>query len=530
MQHQLNGQKRIVTYERVSSEDQRQRETILAQTAELVRSLESDASVVLVDRYVDDGVSGAIALRNRPDGGRLLRDAPNGKFEEVWVVKLDRLGRDDIDPLVVRRELEEYGIKVVAVWENIESPFEYALRVAFAAEERRTFLARSAAGMVQAAQAGRYCGGVPPLGYRVTGERHDSYLIASPDIIWADWTEADLVVRIYEWLGLEGRSCPWIARELNRLGVPTSSQAPGRGVRRSKTQPIWRAGRIRNIVINPVYKGKLHYGRRSAKKREVIVADCPALVSDDLWQAAQATLATNRHMAKNTRRINLLRSLMVCGLCGLNYCATRSRGGKTWWRCTGQTKDRGPIEGRCPSKSLDGSILEPIIWADLDGFLRAPGDTLDDLQDELQMNEAAAVAEASRQTLERALADLEERRRRLLDLYEFEAGVAPDELARRFEGIDHQQKEITTKLGEIESTDDEDDPVDEDLLAELGRQLDAGLTAEQRQQIALLLIRKITVHTEQLAGRKKRARLVVEYRFPGVVSNHADRGSSPRSA
>ncbi|MCH7882417.1 MAG: hypothetical protein IIB69_12785 [Proteobacteria bacterium] len=48
--------RRVVTYERVSSEDQRERETIRTQTAELARRLQQEPGVELVDRYVDDGV------------------------------------------------------------------------------------------------------------------------------------------------------------------------------------------------------------------------------------------------------------------------------------------------------------------------------------------------------------------------------------------------------------------------------------------------------------------------------------------
>jgi hypothetical protein len=44
--------------------------------------------------------------------------------------------------------------------------------------------------------------------------------------------------------------------------VPTHYARDGRGVRGAVTQGQWRAGRIRNLVVNPVYKGSLTYGRR----------------------------------------------------------------------------------------------------------------------------------------------------------------------------------------------------------------------------------------------------------------------------
>ena len=107
----------------------------------------------------------------RPAGKRLLADAGRGLFDEVWVWKIDRLGRDDVDPLVVWRDLELLGIKVHSVTEGNSDPFMYHIHVAVAAQERRNFMARSATGMNRAAREGRYTGGIVPLGYLVEGRK-----------------------------------------------------------------------------------------------------------------------------------------------------------------------------------------------------------------------------------------------------------------------------------------------------------------------------------------------------------------------
>src|SRR5918998_5506987 len=83
---------RVALYLRVSSEEQRDRETIEIQREflEQYRNLyELEAS----DVYGDDGVSGTIPLHERPEGRRLLADAKEGKFQTVLVKKLDRLGQ-----------------------------------------------------------------------------------------------------------------------------------------------------------------------------------------------------------------------------------------------------------------------------------------------------------------------------------------------------------------------------------------------------------------------------------------------------
>jgi hypothetical protein len=47
-------------------------------------------------------------------------------------------------------------------------------------------------------------------------------------------------------------------------------------------------------VVKPCYRGEYQYGRRSEKSREVIKATMSALVNEDLWNAAQQTLALHR--------------------------------------------------------------------------------------------------------------------------------------------------------------------------------------------------------------------------------------------
>ncbi|MDO8615376.1 MAG: recombinase family protein [Dehalococcoidia bacterium] len=514
--------RRVATYERVSSEDQKQRETIKTQTDEIARRLAGDADVLFVKRYPDDGVSGTVPFALRPGGRQLLADAARGLFDQVWVYKIDRLGRDDVDPLVVWKQLEALGVSVYSVTEGVSDPFMYHIRVAVAAQERRDFLKRTADGMNRAASEGRYTGGIAPLGYKVVGEKQDARLVKSDTLIWADLTGEDLVRQVYDWLALDDRSCRWIADELNSRGVPTVYERDGRGIRGKRTQGKWRAGRIRNLVINPVYKGKLSYGRRTKRTREVIVADCEPLVSPAVWHAAQETLARNRISAKNTNRVYLLRSKIVCGACGLKFCGSFNNR-STWYRCNGRLTDRGPIEGRCPSKMVKGEFLEPLVWADIEQFLRNPGDLLEELADEAGLDSAPAIAEAERATLGTALAGLLDERDLTLDLYT-RRHVTAEELDQRLDAIKAQQAELERRLAALEPAPSaHDEPLPADLLEQLRSRLDEGFDDATKHEIISALVRQITVYPTEVDGRRS-SRIVIEYRF--VVSVSRGTGSS----
>lgn len=374
------------------------------------------------------------------------------------------------------------------------------------------------------------------MGYRVEGHKQTARLVPDETIVWGTWSAARLVQRIYEWLALEGKSCRWVAQELNLLGVPTAYQRAGRGVRGRTTQALWRPGRIRNLVVNPTYKGVLRYGRRRSKKSkrtQVIEAPCPAIVSPELWQAAQRALSANRILAKDTGTVYLLRGVMKCGLCGLSYVGSRGRPGVFWYRCNGYLAERGGKDHRCQARSVRSSDIEPVIWRDIESFLRAPGALIDQLRGEADgcLDDAAALLEAERITLQTARADLELRRQRVLDLYE-RGRVTPQELDCRLDEVERQRKEVESRLAGLQVPEPAEAPLDADLLEEVRARLDAGLTPEQRSEVVRLLVRRITVHTRILEDGRKEVRLVVEYRFsvPRCSQARNGRGSWPPPA
>ncbi len=519
--------RRIATYERVSSEDQRLRETIKSQTEELARSLQSTSGVLLVDRYVDDGISGTVTMAKRPGGRRLLEDAAKGRFDEVWVWKIDRLGRDDVDPLLVWQELERLGVKVHSITEGVSEPFMYHIHVAVAAQERRTFLARSASGMERAVKEGRFPGGICPLGFQVEGRKHEAHLILSRRIIWDRWTAADLIAQIYQWLGVERWSCPQIANHLNALGVPTAYQhltpGPRRAERGTGLQAKWRAGRIRNLIVLTVYKGLYQYGKRSKKARELWEVPVPRLVSDELWQAAQEALARNRIIAKNTPRHYLLTGLIKCGVCGKSYCAAHGRDNIVWWRCNGRMTSRYDSDNRCQSKMVKSTEIETIVWQDIERWLREPGDLLKELKAEQDQGKAAAVQEAERTTLEARLKELE-REKKGYHRQNAQGLLSDAELQDFLKELAESKASIEKRLVELRPHEVEPESLPFDLLQELRHRLDNGLSEEQRQEIARLLVKQIMIQTKVDDGNR-RCVAEVEYRFNGAVNYRTGMGS-----
>ena len=538
--------RRIVTYERVSSDDQRERDTIMTQYDELQRRLAAEPNVEIVERYLDNGVSGTKELRLRPDGARLLADAAARRFDEVWVYKLDRLGRDEIDPLVVRRDLGKLGISVVSIRENIETPLMYGLQVLMAAEERRAFLMRSRDGMARAAREGRYCGGIVPLGYVVEGKKQSARLAADEEPFWNDLSPAGLIRMMYHLSGDEGWSCYRLADHLNALKIPPAYVKDGRmvgnmnkGKRKEATAGIWRPSRVRDILTRTVYRGLAQHGKHPPKKDgvrpipQIIEGSCVALVSEELWFATQQTLADHRLFnPKSKHRVYLLKARIKCGVCGLNYGGT-PWGGNGMYRCNGRTAYRGPFQGHCTGRGLRGELIEPVVKADITDWLRDPGEVLAELAEELdgpQLDEA--VAEAERQTLESSLAGLVARRKTAIGLAT-SGVIEPADLRVQLDDLDHDQAALQKRLDELtlpEPVVITQPVLPFELLAQLRARLDEGLSDEQWLQLVGLLVKQITVYSDEVPGVPS-LRVVVEYNFgetPPDCGDSTDTGRGSR--
>ena len=68
------------------------------------------------------------------------------------------------------------------------------------------------------------------------------------------------------------------------LQVPCAYVRDGRlllrGKRKQRTSGLWRAARIRNMLINSTYMGRHEYGKRSKVQRPTIVREVPAIVDE----------------------------------------------------------------------------------------------------------------------------------------------------------------------------------------------------------------------------------------------------------
>ena len=172
--------------------------------------------------FTDAGVSGSVALSQRPDGGRLVAKLQPG--DTVIVAKLDRIFRSAADALQMVDQFKNSGIDLViadigadAVTQNGTSKMFFGILALVAEFERDRIKERQREGQAAKKRVMGFSGGKRPFGYDVQGTGKDAVLIPNEK-------EQDAIKDMKE-LQAAGHSLRAIASRMNERGFTVSHMA-----------------------------------------------------------------------------------------------------------------------------------------------------------------------------------------------------------------------------------------------------------------------------------------------------------------
>ena len=282
-----------------------------------------------ISKIYKEIVSGE-TIAARPIVQQLLSDVEKGFWQGVLVMEIERLGRGDtIDQGIIAQTFKFTDTQIITPNKTYnpgnefdEEYFEFGLFMS--RREYKTINRRLQAGRLASVKEGKWVCSIPPYGYEQVKLKHDKGYTLSPLP-----AEADTVKMIFHYYtdgkitadGPQHMGAQLIAYELNKLHIPTRSGKP------------WTLQKVRDILKNPVYAGKVRWGYRpqvkkinggevsiSRPKNEYQVFDGlhPALVSEDTWNKAQ-TIAASHYKTPvpgNRSAKNPLRGLVYCSACG----------------------------------------------------------------------------------------------------------------------------------------------------------------------------------------------------------------------
>jgi hypothetical protein len=352
--------------------------------------------------------SGIESAEFREQFEEILRLAKQGYYKAVAFNNADRWVRG-VDVVHYIKELERAGCVVYIQGErSVPSP-DRDLKLAFdgyvSINEARLIASRT--GRIKKAinDSGDWLGGGSVTYGLVFDKRtrertkHETY--------------AGVVEREFEMIA-RGDSLSFVARQFNAEGI----DAPG-NVRRNANNPdrrryLWSEAVVYSHITNPTYMGMAYRNRmryklddqgnriRHGKKwklervpREEWIlcqaAKTEAIVSSELWEAANAALRSRNTLVKKDGRRQESRFVMLRGVLYCSHCHHRmypytqmvGRPGKkrrhAFYRCDTRSNPR-LAECPCPGNSVAAAKIERFVMPWIEGLIRQP-EVCDDLID-----------------------------------------------------------------------------------------------------------------------------------------------------
>lgn len=325
--------KKCVIYIRVSSERQVQGYSLEGQKRYLKEWAEFEGMMVS-EIYVEPGKSGK-SISGREVFQQMLEDISTGRAATDYVVvfKLSRFGRNAKDILNSLTYIKRYGVNLICKEDGLDSSTAMGRMMitilgAVAEMERENILVQTMLGREEKAKQGGWNGGFAPYGYELV----DGKLQIKED-------EAPIVQLVFDKFVNDGIGYSTIAGYLNRQGVPKPSSKNSHG----RIFTDWSVHHIKRMLDNPVYTGRVVFGRtrlekvdgteneyRRVKSDEYIMSDeivHEPIISDELFEKAKVkrkeTSATGNPSVGRSSK-HLLSGILKCPMCGSSMYADAS--------------------------------------------------------------------------------------------------------------------------------------------------------------------------------------------------------------
>lgn len=270
--------------------------------------------VVKVFRELVSGES----ISARVEFQALMEEVAARKYKGVLVHAVDRLGRGDMMEYGWILSTFQYTGTLIITPYKVFDPRDdmdmqqLQMQMFFSNNELSIIKRRMREGKERAASDGCYIGAIAPFGYDKVAIGKDKTLIPND--------KSPIVERIYREIA-SGKSPSALARELNASGIRTTLGKD------------WSPARITSLVSNPLYKGYvtwnktvltidsrdgMDYVKRRVKGSNPIIERGlhEPIVSEELWEAANAAIRPSSKLKKAHKLKNPLAGVLRCAKCG----------------------------------------------------------------------------------------------------------------------------------------------------------------------------------------------------------------------
>ena len=356
---------RVTYYARVSSESDEQLNSLGNQIGYYEEFIRKNSAWTFVPGYIDEGLSG-ISTKRRENFNRMVDDAEAGKFDLVITKEISRFARNTLDSIQYTRQLLNAGVGVFFQNDNIntfdeDSELRLSIMSSIAQDELRKLSSRVKFGHQQAIKQNVVLGNSRIFGYI----KNDGRLVI-------DEEQAVMVRELFELYATDEYSMKQLEilfwekgyRNLNGKKIAHSTMS--------------------GMISNPKYKGyyvgnKVKVVDMFTKKQKFLPPEewvmfkdetgeiVPAIVSEELWEQANAVLRRRSEDVKNRQGVcnhaNLLTGKLFCTHCGTPYyrrdSVDRQGNRNSKWVCSGKINNG---KDSCDSIPIYEKELIPVLF------------------------------------------------------------------------------------------------------------------------------------------------------------------------
>ena len=371
--------KKVYIYTRVSTAMQIDGYSLDAQKSRMKAFAEFN-DYEIVGEYEDAGKSGK-SIEGRLEFNCMMEDIKSGKdgVSYVLVFKLSRFGRNAADVLSTLQVMQDFGVNLICVEDGIDSSKDagklmISVLSAVAEIERENIRVQTMEGRIQKAREGKWNGGFAPYGYSL----EKGQLLINEE-------EAKAIRVIFDQYVHTDMGANGLAKYLENHGIHKIQRQNGKN-------PLFDASLIRRILKNPVYCGKIAYGRRRTEKvhgtrndyklveqDDYLLVDGlqEGIVTEELWHEAQVKLLAQAKKYEKVNhgkdnKIHLLSGIVKCPICGAGMYGNKSIKHKSdgtkykdffYYGCKHRTMTRGhkcDYKKQVNEELLNGAVAEVI--------------------------------------------------------------------------------------------------------------------------------------------------------------------------
>lgn len=321
---QAERKTRAAAYCRVSTDSEDQANSFAAQLKYYTDFIRGNTDFEFVDIYADEGITGT-CVNKRDEFKRMMKDAANGKIDRIFVKSVSRFARNSLECIESIRKLANYGVTVLFENDNIDtktmnSELILYVKSAFAQMEAMSGSKRVATAVRMRMENGECVATHAPFGYEFTEK---GVLKIIPE-------QAEIVRRIFD-LYLAGNGSNRIVEILNNEGVPSvNGKWTTVGVRYILTNEKYIGDTLHQKTYTPQIFPLRNRSNNGAVDQFYVENTHEAIVSREVFEAAQQRMRRNPNMPKAEKSQRLFDKMIFCEECGWAYKAKMLRGVRYW--------------------------------------------------------------------------------------------------------------------------------------------------------------------------------------------------------